>query len=459
VDYLLKPIEPEILRAKARFCLDLHRARKEALVAEQRSAFLARASVALSESLDYHATLAKIANLVVPTIADWCTVILVEEDKSLRRLAFVHQDAQKQPLTDEYQKRFPPAFDKSAEFRTVIRRRKAVRMAKVTEAQVAAFAQDPAQLSILRELGVGSCILAPLSSRENLIGVITLVRSHRASPFQEADLALAEDLASRAALAIENARLYEGERRRADFEQQLIGIVSHDLRNPLSVIAMGAAAIERSHNIDERSKRSASRIRAATERANHLIRDLLDFTQARRAGGIPIRRNPVDIHLLTKELIEDLATGQPPGRIALLQSGDGFGNWDANRVQQIIENLTQNALKYGSPETPIRVETRGEDKSVLISVHNQGDPIAAELLPQLFKPMKGVPGEVDRTNRSIGLGLYIVHQIVVAHGGLIEVSSSRKEGTMFVVRLPKEAPMALVEPIERRNLPRGAALI
>jgi len=459
VDYLLKPVDPDILRAKARFCLDLHCARKEALVAEQRSSFLARASSALSESLDYHATLAKIANLAVPTIANWCTVTLIEEDKSMRRVAIVHQDPRKQPLAEEYQKGFPPPFDKSPEFTSVLRYRKAVRVAEVTEAQLATFAQNPAQLSILRELGIGSCIIAPLSARENLIGVITLVRSDPASPYQEADLVLAEDLASRAALAIENARLYEAERKRGDFEQQLIGIVSHDLRNPLSVIAMAAAAIERSSNIDDRSKRSAGRIRAATERANQLIRDLLDFTQARRAGGIPIRRSHVDIHFLTKELIEDLTAGQPAGRIEFLQSGDGLGNCDPNRVQQMIENLTQNALKYGAPEAPIRVETRGENESILISVHNQGDPIPPELLPHLFKPVKGVPGKVDKTNRSIGLGLYIVQQIVLAHGGAIEVTSSKDKGTTFAVRLPKEAPIPQIEPIERRNVPRDAAMI
>ena len=459
VDYLLKPVDPDILRAKARFCLDLHRARKEALVAEQRSSFLARASSALSESLDYHATLAKIANLAVPTIANWCTVTLIEEDKSMRRVAIVHQDPRKQPLTDEYQKHFAPPFDNSPEFTSVLRHRKAVRVAEVTEAHLGAFAQNPAQLSILRELGIASCIIAPLSARENLIGLITLVRSDPASPYEEADLVLAEDLASRAALAIENARLYEAERKRSDFEQQLIGIVSHDLRNPLSVIAMAAAAIERSSSIDDRSKRSAGRIRAATERANQLIRDLLDFTQARRAGGIPMRRSHVDIHFLTKELIEDLTAGQPAGRIEFFQSGDGLGNYDPNRVQQMIENLTQNALKYGAPEAPIRVETRGENESILISVHNQGEPIPPELLPHLFKPVKGVPGKVDKTNRSIGLGLYIVQQIVLAHGGAIEVTSSKDKGTTFAVRLPKEAPIPQIEPIERRNVPRDAAII
>src|SRR5260370_41208008 len=288
-------------------------------------------------------------------------VHLKGEDKWCGGGVSVDARRRKMPIKAEYKKLFAPPFDNSPEFTSVLRHRKAVRVAEVTEAHLGAFAQNPAQLSILRELGIASCIIAPLSARENLIGLITLVRSDPASPYEEADLVLAEDLASRAALAIENARLYEAERKRSDFEQQLIGIVSHDLRNPLSVIAMAAAAIERSSSIDDRSKRSAGRIRAATERANQLIRDLLDFTQARRAGGIPIRRSHVDIHFLTKELIEDLTAGQPAGRIEFFQSGDGLGNYDPNRVQQMIENLTQNALKYGAPAAPIRVETRGEN--------------------------------------------------------------------------------------------------
>jgi len=310
----------------------------------------------------------------------------------------------------------------------------------------------------LTELGIASCIIAPLSTRKSLIGVITLIRSDPGNPYQQADLLLSEDLAAHAALAVENAHLYELERRRADFEQQLIGIVSHDLRNPLSVISMAASAIERSGGVDDRARRSAGRIRAATERADQLIRDLLDFTQARRTGGIPIRRQSIDLHRLTKELIDDLAAGQPQGRIELLQSGDGQGDWDPNRVQQMIENLTQNAFKYSPAESSIRVETRGEGEAVFISVHNRGDPIPAELLPHLFKPMKVMAGKVDKTNRSIGLGLYIVHHIVQAHGGSIEVASSKENGTIFAVRLPRAPAASLIEPIGRRSIPRDAAI-
>src|SRR5260370_40997267 len=122
------------------------------------------------------------ANLSLPPIANGCTVPLIEEDKPLPRLAVVHQDPRKQPLPEEYQKHSPPPFDKSPEFASVLRHRKALRVAEVTEAQLAEFAQNPAQLSILRELGVGSCIIAPLSARENLLGVITLVRSDPANP-------------------------------------------------------------------------------------------------------------------------------------------------------------------------------------------------------------------------------------------------------------------------------------
>ena len=457
-DFLVKPIHPEILKAKAEFCLDLHRARREALAAEQRSAFLARASAVLSESLDPRITLGKFADLAVSALADWCTISLIEEGKALRRVAIVHRHPEKQWLAQEYQRRFPPPFDRSREFVTVLRRRKAVLLNQVTASQLAGFAESPDHLRILTELGIASCIIAPLSTRKSLIGVITLIRSDPGNPYQQADLLLSEDLAAHAALAVENAHLYELERRRADFEQQLIGIVSHDLRNPLSVISMAASAIERSGGVDDRARRSAGRIRAATERADQLIRDLLDFTQARRTGGIPIRRQSIDLHRLTKELIDDLAAGQPPGRIELLQSGDGQGDWDPNRVQQMIENLTQNAFKYSPAESSIRVETRGEGEAVFISVHNRGDPIPAELLPHLFKPMKVMAGKVDKTNRSIGLGLYIVHHIVQAHGGSIEVASSKENGTIFAVRLPRAPAASLIEPIGRRSIPRDAAI-
>lgn len=146
--------------------------------------------------------------------------------------------------------------------------------------------------------------------------------------------------------------------------------------------------------------------------------------------------------------IRDRRSGR---NIVLEQSGEGTGEWDPDRIDQVIENLVNNALKYSPPGSAIDVKTVGHEKFMLLEVHNTGDPISPELLPDIFKPMKRGSGKMERGNRSIGLGLYIVQQIVVAHGGVIEVTSSKERGTKFSVRLPRRVQAGAIELTESRR--------
>ncbi|HYO66902.1 MAG TPA: PAS domain-containing protein, partial [Archangium sp.] len=207
--------------------------------------------------------------------------------------------------------------------------------------------------------------------------------------------------------------------KRAEFAEQLIGIVSHDLRNPLNAITLSVAALMRQEELGERQAKGLARISAATERAARLIRDLLDFTRARLGGGIPIERKPLDLHAHCRQVVEEVRLAHPDREVELVRGGEGTGEWDGDRLAQVITNLVNNALAYSPPGTPVRVETRGVDGSVLLGVHNVGRPIPSELLPRLFEPMtRGRPG-ADTASRSIGLGLFIVANIVHAHAGTI----------------------------------------
>ncbi|WP_257449251.1 sensor histidine kinase [Archangium lipolyticum] len=239
---------------------------------------------------------------------------------------------------------------------------------------------------------------------------------------------------------ISDKKRQEAERRtRAEFEEQLIGIVSHDLRNPLNAINLSVAALLRNEDLSERQAKGIARIAAAAERATRLIRDLLDFTRARLGGGIPIERKPFDLHLLTRQTVEEVRFAHPEREVELVQSGQGRGEWDGDRLGQVVTNLLNNALTYSPPDTRVRVETRGEDGTFLLRVHNEGKPIPVELLPRLFEPMMRGTRKGDTSSRNIGLGLYIVNHIVQAHGGMVEVYSTEAEGTTFTVRIPRGA--------------------
>jgi PAS domain S-box-containing protein len=238
----------------------------------------------------------------------------------------------------------------------------------------------------------------------------------------------------------ERQRLLAEARRRVEFEQQLVGIVSHDLRGPLNAILTGASMMLQRENIDPWQAKTTARILSCAERSNRLIRDLLDFTQARMGGGIPVRPAPVDLHELTLQVVEEARVAHAERTIQVTQGGDGRGEWDADRMSQVVSNLLTNALKYSPEDTPVRVETRGEAERVVLRLHNQGDPIAADLLPRIFEPLRRGKRRVNKSDRSIGLGLYIVRELVLAHGGTVEASSSEAEGTTFTVTLPRKPP-------------------
>jgi PAS domain S-box-containing protein len=241
----------------------------------------------------------------------------------------------------------------------------------------------------------------------------------------------------------EAKRLAADEKGRADFEQQLIGIVSHDLRNPLSAITLGAQALLRRETLDAHATRTAVRILSSAERCTRMVRDLLDFTQARLGGGLPIRLESVDLHLLTRQVLDEVQMSFPERDFQLLQQGDARGEWDGDRMVQLLTNLLTNAAKYSPVDTPITVSTRGGLQGMELEVRNGGTPITPEVLARLFQPMQRGGGPSATASRSVGLGLYIVKHIVDVHSGHIDVSSTETAGTVFRVRLPRSPPSAV----------------
>lgn len=275
----------------------------------------------------------------------------------------------------------------------------------------------------------------PLVVGGDVTGLLAVATSHaEAAAHVDDDEWLLSALADQAAVALEKTRLDQT----AEFRERLIGIVSHDLRNPIAVILMASNVITRSeYGNDPGLKKMIDRIQGAAERAATMVRDLLDFTQARLGSGIKIGRTPGDLHAIVREVIDEMQIAHPQRDFVVTHKGDAGGEWDADRLAQVIGNLVSNAVSYSPSQSPVKVTTSGEPESVTLAVHNAGNPICPDMLPHLFEPMRRASSEMNAANRSVGLGLYIVKHLVEAHGGEVTVQSSLSEGTTFGVRLPR----------------------
>jgi sigma-B regulation protein RsbU (phosphoserine phosphatase) len=227
------------------------------------------------------------------------------------------------------------------------------------------------------------------------------------------------------------------EKDRTLFAEQMIGIVSHDLRNPLSVIMLATKvlATKGAQLTDDDAQRMLSSIGRAGERAQRLIEDLLDFTVARIGQGLTVAMKPIDLHEVAAKAVEEFRIAHPTRDIRYVRSGEGVIEADAHRLTQLLGNLVSNALTYGEPAGTVTIVSELAGNEGQLAVHNTGAAIPKSVQASMFEPM--VRGDTDTTSRSVGLGLYIVRAIARAHRGEVSVTSGADTGTRFTLTFPR----------------------
>jgi signal transduction histidine kinase len=241
------------------------------------------------------------------------------------------------------------------------------------------------------------------------------------------------------------------EKRAQELQRFLVGIVGHDLRNPLSVLTTTTQLLARSEGLSDRQAGLLGRMRNATEQMTRLINDLLDYTRIRGGSGLPIEPRPTHLAEVLEPVIQELRLANPGCAIVLRGTGDGAGAWDPERLRQVFSNLIGNAVKHGQGAQPIEVGWEGAGDEVAIEVRNRGEPIPAAALPLIFEPLAQLDGP-RRSRDGIGLGLFIARQLVEAHGGRISAASG-PDGTIFTVRLPRNAVLPVRPDAERAGDP------
>lgn len=219
-----------------------------------------------------------------------------------------------------------------------------------------------------------------------------------------------------------------------------LGILGHDLRNPIGAMTMSAELIGRIGSLSERQTMLISQISVSASRVMEILDQLLDLTRARLGSGLQIIRETMDMAFLARQLVDEMRTAHPGNSFTVEVSGDTEGMWDRPRIGQVFSNLLGNAVQYGFKDLPINVRIKGDTHDVSVSVHNDGVPIPPNAVAGIFEALvrSGDGEDAHLQSNNLGLGLYITKEILVAHGGSIKVTSSEKTGTTFTARFPRD---------------------
>lgn len=405
--------------------------------------FLASATEVLFSEHDLDATLRKIADLAVPILADCAAVEVVQEDGRVDQIGFAHDDSARLVLGAEIRRRYPPRDDRPGVGR-VVRTGVTELWNGVDDGDVATLTDDEGHLELLRRMRPSSSLIVPMIAHGKVLGAIALHTARESGRhYTDADRPFAEELARRAALAIENARLYDLASKAVTAREELLAVVAHDLRNPLGVIQMKTEMMkELIDALPDRRGLNIDVIQCAARRMDALVAALADATRL-RAERLTVECVPCDLTALTHEAMQVLGTLASGKGVELALVPDDaepvIAAADPERIFQVLFNLIGNAIKFTPRGGHVSVSVRSKDDgSIQVDVRDDGAGIPAEDQAHIFDRFwQGRPGR-----RSAGLGLYIARGIVRAHRGDIRVSSQPARGSTFTFTLPPPGSQA-----------------
>lgn len=443
VGYLRQRVNAALERERAAH-RETEAALEDARTAAKWAGFLSHASRILSASLDYRATLRAIAHLAVPDIADWCTVSVVDEAGGHpRRIEVAATTPSKENLARELDRRYPLDPESDHPIYKVLRTGEAQLIRRLSDEDLKQSARDEEHFQILRDLGLRSAMVVPLLARGRTLGIISFVSSESGREYSESDLGRARELAHRAALAVDNARLY-GQAQAANVaKSNFLAVMSHELRTPLNAI-IGYTELMLAGVPDplpEKFRSTVERIVASARQLLELIEEILTFART-EAGEVRVRVEDVDVSELTRKTAAIIAPSavekglnldvHPPADELMMRT-------DGGKVRQIVAALLSNAVKF-TEHGFVELSAHRTDGEMLFTVRDTGQGIAPEDVATIFEPFRQVAEPSTREVGGTGLGLSMAQRLAHLLGGDISVESQPGEGSTFTLRLPVELP-------------------
>jgi PAS domain S-box-containing protein len=412
-------------------------ARAAAEAAGERFRFLAESSALLASTLDFEATVRNVAASVVPRFADWCVVELLEDEK-LKTVTVVHVDPAKVAFARELQERWPGSPDSPTGAYHVLRTGQSELYETLSDELLRATVSDPDQLRVMHELQLRSAMVVPIQVRERTVGAISLIWAESNKQYTRDDVSLMEELGRRIGMAIESAQLYRESQDSVRLRDEFLSIASHELKTPLTTLQLQVSGLQRHAGklADVPIPKVISRVETIdrqVQRLTGLINGLLDVSRA-TAGRLHLDLSEVDLGEVTRQAVDRLRDDLASAACTVtVETEKVVGHWDRLRLEQIVTNLTTNALKYGAGR-PIEISARQTDGVAELSVRDHGIGISDADQQRIF-------GRFARAASAehyggLGLGLWIVQQFVEAMHGSISVESKVGEGARFTVKLP-----------------------
>jgi PAS domain S-box-containing protein len=407
---------------------------------------LAEVTSTLAGSLDLEATLARVASLLVPRFADWCAVELKKaEGGGTEQLAVAHVDPKKVAYAEELRRKYPPDPAAPSGVPNVLRTGKAEHYPDIPDELLVEGAKDAEHLRISRELALRSAIIVPLTARGKTFGALTMVYAESGRRYTETDVAFAQQLADRAALAVDNARLFSQERAAREMadtatrlKDEFLATLSHELRTPLTAVLGWSRMLSDGTLDDAKKTRALATIDRNAVAMAQLVDDLLDVSRI-ISGKLRIDSVPTALAPIVDSAIESVKPAAQAKAIVIKTNLEDASPvmGDARRLQQVIWNLLSNAVKFTPRGGRVEVTVARKDSTLELCVVDTGKGIAESFLPFVFDRFRQQDASFTRSAGGLGLGLAITRHLVELHGGTIEAESEGKDrGAKFVIRLP-----------------------